>query len=129
MKKYLLLLPLLLATSCGTLSPGSDSIVVRSEQTRDIALTTFDAFVKFEYNNRAYLLTINPGIKNAADTVRAGAPKWISDFTIVLNVYKKNRTVDNQANLATALATLDAALATAQSYLATASDKVKTQIP
>jgi hypothetical protein len=47
--------------SCASVDEGADPVVVHAERTANYALDTFDAFLKFEYENRA--LINDPAVK------------------------------------------------------------------
>ncbi len=104
-------------TGCASITSG-DPVVVRTEQAMSLAFDTMDAFVKFEhlYNSKGEL---GPDVRNAAEKIRAGAPKWMATAKIMLQTYKNNRTEENKANLMTALAMLQAGASEATKYLST----------
>lgn len=110
-------LALLALCACSTLDPSADSIVVRAEQTRDVAVATFDAFLQLEYENRELLWKVDPGIKHAADYIRLNERGWIKSLTVVIQSYKANRSAENRASLSTWLATVEEALRQAQEHL------------
>lgn len=110
-------LALLALCACSTLDPSADSIVVRAEQTRDVAVATFDAFLQLEYENRELLWKVDPGIKHAADYIRLNERGWIKSLTVVIQAYKANRSAENRASLSTWLATVEEALRQAQEHL------------
>ena len=120
MKQKLNLLPivaLLVLSSCATVQTGSDAVVVNAERFTSVAADTFDLFVHTEYDNRAYLATIDPHIHPYANYIRTNAKGWLQSARVMTKAYKQNRTPENKANLTTALATLSAAIAETQKYL------------
>lgn len=101
---------------CVTVAPGNDPLVVRAEQTTKIAVSLFDSFLKYEYQNRTLLAKVDVEIKKQADNIRANAPKWIEDARVLTKAYKFNRTPENKANLLTVLSVLDSALTIVNNY-------------
>lgn len=111
MIKNLSLVPaLVLLMGCAALQSGSDPIVVRAEQVTKASVKVIDSFLRYEYNNRALLLSVNPEIKKTADKMRAEAPKWILEARKVTKIYKINRTPANKANLDTVIKVLEEAV-------------------
>lgn len=117
LKLYLLCLPALLLFGCRGLMPGSDPIVVNAERTTVIALVTFDAFLKFEFENRELLLKVDPGIHKYAEQLRIKGPQWLESTRTLTKTYKANRSEQNKFTLTTALSLLQAAMAEAQKYV------------
>lgn len=118
-----LVLVLLLGTGCASILPGNDPVVVRAQQTREIAFSTFDTFVSLEYRNRATLQKLNPNFNEVADNIRVGAPKWFKSFDQVLVAYKSGKTPATKSKLDGAIAVIESALAEAQTYIALAAEK------
>ncbi len=112
----LLMITALLA-GCAGLDPGADPVVVRAEQSAQIATDTFDVFLKFEYENSDLLKKITPEFHKAAELIRRNGKGWILTLRNVTKSYKQNRTPENKANVATALATVDRALQEVQTWL------------
>ncbi len=100
----------LLGSGCASVAPGHDPVVVRAEQTRSIAASTFAAFVKLEHYNRPALRAISSDFARIADQVRSKSDGWIQSLTRVLAGYKASRNPENRASLTAALSTLDAAM-------------------
>jgi hypothetical protein len=127
MKKILLILALLCApltftvtqTGCAVLAPNQDALVVRAEQSVQVALEAFDAFLLWEKSNREVLRARAPQIKVAADRIRVSGPQWLTTARTLTKAYKSNRTVENKANLETSLAVLQVALTEVRGYLVT----------
>jgi hypothetical protein len=126
MKKLLLIIPVaFLMAGCATIKSGSDPIVVRAEQSEQVAFATFDTFLKIDNANRQFFRTSLPAVHQFAEWLRTpiGNPPsqrgiaMIESFDKVKVAYKSNRTPDNKANLITALATLEAAIAETQKQL------------
>lgn len=115
-----LLALLTLSNGCKSILPGNDPVVVRAQQTEQIAFTTFDTYVHIEDKYRSTLWAVSHDFKRVADKIRIGAPGWFKSFDAVLDAYKANRTSDNKANLAAGLAALEQSVIEAQSYLARA---------
>lgn len=110
----LLVLPLLL-TSCVTLQPGADPIVVNAERTMEISRATLDAFVRWEFNHRAQC---PPQVQAVAEKFRQEAPAWFNRAMKLKLAYKQNRGPDQKADLLTAMAVLSTATSEAATYLA-----------
>ena len=96
---------------------GGDPIVVNAEKTTQIALDSFDSFLKYEYENRAALESVNPQIHQYANYVRENAQKWLQSARSMTQAYKYNRNETNKANLQTAIAVLQAAVTQVGIYM------------
>lgn len=103
-------------SGCNGVAPGHDPILVRAEQTTQIALETFDSFLKWEYDNRQ-ALSKTPEIKKLADGIRASGISWLKSAREMTEAYRLNRTPEAKADLETALAVLSSALNEAKVYL------------
>lgn len=87
--------------------PGHDPVVVNAERAQVLTLEAVDLLLNIEKDNREFLRSIAPGIKEAADNVRARAPGIIDGLGSVTKAYKDNRTLENKANLVTWLASAE----------------------
>ena len=117
MKRSIALLPLLiLLASCAGITPGNDPVVVNAERSTVVAVDVFDTFTKWEYDNRKACAAF-PEIRESADRIRTGGPDWLASARHLTQAYKQNRTPENKANLATAIALLRAAMVEANDYL------------
>lgn len=96
---------------------NDDAIVVNTEKTLAIALSTFDVFLHLEYDNRAALEKVSPKIHALAENIRRNGKNWIKSAETAKNAYKRNRTAQNYANLTTAYKTLKTAIAESQKYI------------
>lgn len=96
---------------------NDDHIVVRTEQALNIALDTFNIFLKIERDNQVGLEKVSPEIHKFAENVRRNGKNWIKSAQRAKNVYSQNRTAENHANLITAYKTLKTAIAESQSYI------------
>lgn len=112
----LMLLAALVATSCSSILPGNDPVVVNAERTTQLALETFDGFVSWEYTNREQLARF-PQIRELADRIRLEAPLWLMSARALTKAYKQNRTDEGKANLETIVSVLTAAVNEASTYL------------
>jgi hypothetical protein len=91
------LLVLALATGCSTtVAPGADPVVVRAEQTIEIAADTVDAFVRWERANEA---KVSPAVHAAAENIRREFPDKFRLTRAVLRAYKNNRGPEQKALL------------------------------
>jgi hypothetical protein len=101
---YAVILAAMLASCVST--GGGDPVVVNAEKTTQIALDSFDSFLKYEYENRAALESVSPAIHQYANYVRANGQKWLQSARSLTQAYKYNRSETNKANLDTAIAVL-----------------------
>lgn len=131
MKAKILLLTLvsgamaLLFSSCKTLQPGADPLIVRTEQTETIAKATFDTVLNFDNSNRAYWQTNAPAFHNFCEWLRAPQTVEVTNtlpraaaMLISLDDTKlayKSAAVSSNV-LVEALATVQAALNQAQAW-------------
>lgn len=114
-------------SGCSTpLQPGSDPIVVRAQQTREIAKQTIDLFLRLEETNADVLWQFNPEIKYVADKLRTNAPPAIRDLTRAIATYKEAKNETNSSAITIGLAVVEQLLGDAQKYLALAQTRVKT---
>lgn len=93
-----MLAAMMLWVGCAQIQPGQDSLVVRAEQTAEVASATLTAFVTWAYNNQA---TVGENVQKAANAIRLTAPKSIDSLRATTKVYKLNRTPENKATLET----------------------------
>lgn len=115
-----LAVPSLLLFGCATIDKDANALIVQAERTQKIALATFDAFLRFEFENRASLERVSPDIHKFAEQIRRDGKKWIESAHLLTQTYKANRTEENKFSLMTGLAVLEAALADSRKYIATA---------
>lgn len=105
------------AAGSATLSPATASkIVVTAEQSLSEAKATIDTFLHLEYNHRDYVKEHFPVIHKAAETLRRNAPDALIAADKVKNTFKHNRTLENQADLMTAVATVTKLAGEAKAY-------------
>jgi predicted secreted protein len=102
---------------CATVTSG-DPIVVRAEQSVNIAFDTVDTFLYVEKYHRADLEKISADIHKVAESVREKGPDGFRAARRLIDVYKNNRTDENKANLLTALAFVQALANEVSPYLA-----------
>jgi hypothetical protein len=118
---------MMLSWGCASILPGHDPVVVRAEQSLQIAFTTFDTFLKLEHDNKARVKEKVPEVHKFAEWLREpvqfegkSVPRGVSIIQSANNVktaYKRNRTEANKANLVTALAAVESAVREAQKHL------------
>lgn len=96
---------------------NDDAIVVSTEKALNIALDTFDLFLKVERDNESSLAGVSPGIHSFAEKVRTNGKNWIKSAERAHDAYKNNRTRENHANLLTAYRTLQTAIQESQKYI------------
>lgn len=109
----LLLFAILPGAGCAKLDPGADAVVVRAEQSAALGAESLDAFVQYEYRNRAALWAIDHGFKGAADSIRERGPAALQTLRDATKAYKASRTPEGKASLYTALAVVEALIADA----------------
>lgn len=109
---------LFLFTSCASILPGNDAILVNAERTTSLAYTTFDSFLSFERQQDAYVKVSAPEVHRFANSLRVNAPKWLGTARATTETYRLNRTSDNKANLNTAVAILQTAISQVTVYSA-----------
>ena len=102
----LLSLALFGATGCATLQPGADPVVVRAEQTEQVAFATFDTFVHLVADHEADVQAKVPAAFTFAEWLRAkeadGTPRGlalVNSLSTVRRAYASHRTPENQASL------------------------------
>lgn len=96
---------------------ADDQVVVVAEKTTRLALETFDALLKAEYNNRELLAKASPEIKNYADYVRKNAQQWLRNARAMTVAYKTNRNAQTKADLVTAISVLQEAINQSKMYI------------
>lgn len=111
---------------CAILQPGSDPLVVRTEQTLTLANGTFDFVLHTENVNRSFWKTNAPAFANFCDWLRTPIPYGGSNVArcveMQLNVddlklaYKAAKTAGNSNALFSAWGTLNAAVSQAGSW-------------
>jgi len=99
------------------IATNADPVVVHAQRTREYALATFDAFLRWEKENRALLN--DPGVKAAADNIRANYKKWDDDLGATIKAYQAIRSKENADKLDTALALMSQAIDIASRYFLT----------
>lgn len=109
----LLVLSLVVWNGCA-LNPGARQLVVRSEQAQEIALDTFDAFLKaerlWETKQTDPTEYRKSQLHQYAETVRKQGLSWINSVKNTTRLYKSSPTAETkqaateaQANLSTQL--------------------------
>jgi hypothetical protein len=111
----------------GCKSITGDPVIVSCERTLNIALDTFDSYLKFEYENRAMLKNVSVEFFNVAEKIRKDGKLWIKTLNTAKQVYKANKTSENQINVLTAIAVLEFGLSETRLYLVRGQTTVKTQ--
>lgn len=107
----------IITSGCSNITTGNDPVVVNAERTIPSAHDVINAFLKTEAENHATIKANTPQISAYANYIRANFPHWNSTAWATLDAYQQNRTAQNKANLATALAVLAQAVSQAQTYL------------
>ena len=120
----ILLMMLVGCSSCSTLAPGADAIVVRAEQTADASFKTINSFLEYERNNRAALWKIDRGIKHTADKIRVLAPAQIKALRDATKEYKRVKSQEHIDTVDLWLAEVAALVGQAQMALAQANTKL-----
>jgi hypothetical protein len=74
------ILSVLIITGCATIQKGQDPLIVRAEQSEQIAATTFDLVVNLDNSNRTFWRTNAPAFHQFAEWVRT--PVEIGELTL-----------------------------------------------
>lgn len=98
---------------CVTPAPGADPLVVQAEALAENSATSLDAFVQWEYRNRAL---VGSDVTAAADLVREYAPTYIRTLRASTLDYKRFKSGDNANKLQAAINTLQSLLDTVRAY-------------
>lgn len=103
-----------------TLAPSGaysgDAVQYHADNSIVTGKKLLDDFVEWEQHNRTLLWQADPGIKKAADNVRANAKAWVKS-TIALNeAYRLSPTPEKKDALQTSLNILDAAISQSLVY-------------
>jgi hypothetical protein len=112
------LLAVLLVAACATLSPTSDPVLVRAEQSLATALDVTDALVQLDYTHRDALAAAVPGAHAVAERIRVKGPAVFKLAASAMDTYRANRTPENKATLQTTLAVVADLFNSAQQVLA-----------
>lgn len=106
-----------------TLSPAaSTKLVVAAEEAISEAKVTIDTFLHLEYNHQDFVKKNFPVIHQAAEGLKRNAPDALLAADRVKNTFKHNRTLENQANLVTAVATVTKLAGEAKAYITQLND-------
>lgn len=117
-KQVLILSSLLIMAGCGSMSvaPGQDATLVNAQRTATTAHQAFDLLFKVERENEAYVMLKAPSVHAGINAIRRKAQPAEDNLWAAAEVYRKNRTPENKANLETYLATLQTLLEQAHGY-------------
>ena len=127
LKKLLVTIPLVALIGCAHLLPGSDPLVVRTEQTQAGANSTFDFVLNLDNNNRGFWRTNAPAFHGFCEWLRTPmnykASQTVSrcvlmqlDVDDLKTAYKMNKSAANSNVLFTAVGTLSYALGQSMSW-------------
>lgn len=120
--KTLPILTVLLLTSCASILPGNDPVVVRAEQATQLAFDTFNLVEKTEFDTYAALKATSPStaaqVRTFVNSLRRQGPEWLASARTLTHAYKANRSPENAASLSTAIAVLTSATLEANKYIA-----------
>ncbi len=111
---------------CGTTgtlaisAQSTDQVILRAEQSAEVAKTTFNTFLHLERDNEAFFKKVNPQIHLWAENIRANGINWIVALRDATKTFKATRNAENQATLNTALLTLTNAVQLTQKYISEA---------
>lgn len=120
----LLLIPLLVVlSSCVSIMPGNDPVLVNAERVTTTAYDTFDSFFALERAQETYVKANAPAVHVFANSLRVNAPKWLATARATTEAYRLNRSADNKANLTTAIAILQTAISQVTVYTAQLNQK------
>ncbi len=99
---------------------NTDQIILRAEQSAEVAKTTFNTFLHLERDNETFFQKVNPQIHAWAENIRANGINWIVSLRNATKTFKATRNAENQATLNTALLTLTNAVQLTQKYISEA---------
>lgn len=112
------------------INPKADKVAVSAEISTQVGWDVMDTFVHLEYDHRAELKQwFGPGVHQAANEVRKYGRKAVSDALDLIDAYENNRTAENKANLATALAVVQKLANKAGSYVRLTQTKSPALVP
>jgi hypothetical protein len=97
----------LVTVGCKIVEPGESAIVVRAEQTQEVAFAILDRYVNWEFENRAVLAEIGPEFRIVGDKIRAKGLDAIESLHRVTVAYKLSRTQEGLADLQTWLSVVE----------------------
>lgn len=125
MKTLFAFASILILTSCASIAPGNDPLVVHAEQSVAVAWATVDTFVKLDNVNRDLWRVKFAAAHKFAEYLRApvGNPPtqrgiaWIETAVKSKTAYKQFRTPANKTGLVKDLSTLDTLISETQKHL------------
>lgn len=85
MRANLLALTLLVLAGCGTLAPGEDPFIVRSEQTIEATADTMEAFMSWSNRNRS-ILPLDAA--RVAQHIKENGADYLDSARVSLGAYK-----------------------------------------
>ena len=123
MKKLLLLAALVMgvvACNNATLQSGgvyTDKVLYNADTVITTSYQVIDAFLSWESQNHAALITSGSKIPAFADDLRKNAPQWFKSAEALRAAYAAAPTASNASQLATALSLLQTAIGQAAAYI------------
>lgn len=108
---------LILAVSCASVTSG-DPVVVRAEQSVNLAFETIDTFLWIEHNHQADMAKLSADTHQVAEGLRTQGPEAFRKARRLIDAYKGNRTPEGKADMMTAVAFVSALANEIQPYLA-----------
>lgn len=107
--------------ACATIQIGQDPVVVNAERSTQLALDTFNVIEKLEIDSYAAFKATDAAaaakVRIFVNNLRRNQAEWAASARTLTKAYKENRTAENKASLATAIAVLTAATTTANQYI------------
>lgn len=94
-----------LVTGCAALDPAADPVVVRSQQAISTSFDVVNAFLQYEYANRA---TVPASVTESADNLRNAYPASHRAALAALTAYKSSKTATDRDALTQSLEVLNA---------------------
>jgi hypothetical protein len=115
-------------SSCASLAPGADPLVVRVEQAETTGKSTFDLVLNEDNSNRSFWKTNAPAFHNFAEWLRQPqtveatntlprASAMLISLDDVKLAYKASKTAGNSNLLYTIVATTEAAVSQASAWI------------
>lgn len=112
-------------TSCSTIDPNADPVVVDVERTLNVAFDVMDSFLMYEDLHHDRLLALNSDVAVFANVVRAQGRSWLDAANTAKNLYKASKTPENKQKLMESIAVLRTKLLEIETQFTAAKEKVE----
>lgn len=111
------LLAAIILSGCASVEPGNDPLIVRSEQTAQIALSTFDALFNIEYSNREWIDAYAPMMRDRVNHLRDYAPVALKSLRTATAEYRSERSEVTASKLQAVLSSIASGLSEANQLI------------